>query len=67
MSNLVWQKPYVGPFTKKEAEAIIVDLKRVANPEVNSIHNAEARSRGGESYDVYVLVEKDEYPEIKHE
>lgn len=43
MPKLKWERPYVGPFKKSEAEALVADIKKIANPEMNGIHDARIR------------------------
>lgn len=54
-----WIKPYRGPFTRGEACVIAQQLKDVASPEVNLIHDAKIRKRPNKDlFDVLVFVEK---------
>jgi len=51
----IWQKTYKGPFSKKEAEGLVQNLKDVANPDINSIYDAAIRKRrGSNKYDVFI-------------
>lgn len=59
MKKTIWVKPFVGPFTKEEAETLAADLKKVAEPAKNLIYNAEARPRKEPGmFDVMVLTIK---------
>lgn len=51
----IWKKPYVGPFAKAEAEKLAKDLKDVADPEKNDIHDAKIRKRKNQNmFDVII-------------
>lgn len=63
MTRFIWQKAYKGPFGRKEAEALVADLKKVSDPEKNNIYDARVRMRpfgkiSVVSYDVYIKTKK---------
>lgn len=71
MEKSKWEKAYKGPFTKKLADGIVNDLKVIANPEKNGIHDAEARKRISSKYeepkneyDVYIKVDQEQEKQI---
>jgi len=53
-----WRKAYRGPFERKEADELVRCFKKIANPEVNLIYDADTRKRKGEEFDVLILTEK---------
>lgn len=51
----IWQKPYVGPFSRALAESLVKELKDFAAPDVNAIYDAKIRKRArSRLYDVFV-------------
>lgn len=56
--KLIWQKTYVGPFKKAEAEKLAEEVRKIANPEKNLIYDAKIRRRKNSiKYDVYIKTE----------
>lgn len=57
-NKLVWERLYVGPFSRNEAQALVKELKAIADITRNGISDAKIRRRNDtDKYDVYIQAE----------